>query len=139
MITIKPEQLTETLAAEYLRYVQDISEVAEEVADEIGQEALNMVRSIGTYEDDPEAAEKAERKAYRKSFYTKKEKSASGLTVSVKVANRIWSLTHLLEKGHAKRGGGRTRAFPHWEPTERKYVKVYEQRLIARIKRKGGG
>ena len=42
-----------------------------------------------------------------------------------------YRLTHLLEKGHAKRNGGRTRAFPHIAPVEEKC----EENLIKNIKK----
>ena len=32
-------------------------------------------------------------------------------------------MTHLLEKGHANRDGGRTKAYPHIKPAEEEAVK----------------
>jgi hypothetical protein len=42
-----------------------------------------------------------------------------------------YQLTHLLEKGHALRSGGRTRAFPHIAPVAEKC----EDQLIKNIKK----
>lgn len=42
-----------------------------------------------------------------------------------------YRLTHLLEKGHAKVNGGRTRAFPHIAPVEQKC----EENLIKNIRK----
>ena len=55
---------------------------------------------------------------YAKSWRTKKTRETSTeLEVTVYSPTR-YMLAHLLEHGHAKRGGGRTRAFPHIAPAE---------------------
>ena len=55
---------------------------------------------------------------YAKSWRTKKTKETSTeLQVTVYSPYR-YMLAHLLEHGHAKRGGGRVRAIPHIAPAE---------------------
>lgn len=54
--------------------------------------------------------------AYAKSWAVKKEReTAEELSMVVYSRNR-YQLAHLLEFGHAKRGGGRVRAYPHIAP-----------------------
>ena len=67
---------------------------------------------------------------YARSWRTKKTKESSrALEVTVYSLSR-YMLAHLLEHGHAKRGGGRTRAFPHIAPAEEAGEKQLEADII---------
>ncbi|MBP5694006.1 MAG: HK97 gp10 family phage protein, partial [Bacilli bacterium] len=48
-----------------------------------------------------------------------------------------WQLTHLLEKSHLTRNGGRTKAFVHLKPVEEKYVNEYIKNVEQIIKNGG--
>ena len=73
---------------------------------------------------------------YAKSWAVKTTKeTANALEVTVHSRNR-YQLAHLLEHGHAKRNGGRTRAIPHIAPAEEKGIEQLE-RDIERSLRNG--
>ena len=64
---------------------------------------------------------------YKKSWTVKRQRETSNtLEVVVHSRNR-YQLTHLLEKGHAKRGGGRVKASPHIAPAEEKGIRELEE------------
>ena len=69
---------------------------------------------------------------YAKSWRTKKTReSSTRLEVEVTVYSPSrYMLAHLLEHGHAKRNGGRTRAFPHIAPAEELGEKQLEADII---------
>ena len=68
---------------------------------------------------------------YAKSWRTKKTKETSTeLEITVYSPTR-YMIAHLLEHGHAKRGGGRTRALPHIAPAEA----AAEEQLLNDIER----
>lgn len=63
---------------------------------------------------------------YAKSWAVKTVKETSNtLDVVVHSRNR-YQIAHLLEHGHAKRGGGRVAARPHIAPAEGKAIEVLE-------------
>lgn len=67
---------------------------------------------------------------YSKSWASKvTQENSSSLQVTVYLKKR-WQLAHLLEFGHAKRGGGRVPAQPHIEPAQEKGVKDLEKEIM---------
>lgn len=71
---------------------------------------------------------------YKKSWTVKTTKeNSNSLEVTVHSKNR-YQIAHLLEFGHAKRGGGRTRAFPHIAPAEQKAAELLEKEVEAALK-----
>ena len=73
--------------------------------------------------------------AYSKSWAVKSTKETSESLELVVYSGNKYQLAHLLEFGHAKRGGGRTRAFSHIAPAEEKG----EEQLEADIRKALGG
>lgn len=72
--------------------------------------------------------------AYKKSWAVKTTReTANALEVTVYSRNR-YQLAHLLEFGHAKRGGGRTRAFPHIAPAEQRAAEILVREVEAALK-----
>lgn len=66
---------------------------------------------------------------YAKSWSVKKTKETSNsLVVTVHSRNR-YQLAHLLEHGHAKRGGGRVAARPHIAKAEENAIDVLESEI----------
>ena len=71
---------------------------------------------------------------YAKSWKVKTTaESANGLEQTVYSPNR-YMLSHLLEKGHAKRGGGRVRAIPHIAPAEEMGIEMFESLIEKALK-----
>lgn len=95
-----------------------------EYADVSAETVKNAVKKAGNTVK-KEASENAPKKSgkYKKSFtVTKQKETAESLTVVIHSKNR-YQLTHLLEKGHAKRGGGRVEGIPHIGSAEEKGIR----------------
>lgn len=69
--------------------------------------------------------------AYNKGWAIKATKQRKGV-MSIVHNKTKYRLTHLLEKGHAKVNGGRTRAFPHIAPV----AEEAEEELVKNIRKR---
>lgn len=82
-----------------------------------------------TVRDEIKASAPSNTGKYGKSWTIKTVKeTADSLELVVYSANK-YQLTHLLEFGHAKRGGGRVKARPHIASAEEKVIKAFEEEI----------
>ena len=106
--TIKIDQLAEAIGEELEEY-STLTAVSMKAA--VTKAGNSVRKDIGA-----NAPVKSGR--YAKSWRTKKTReSSTKLEVTVYSPTR-YMLAHLLEHGHAKRGGGRVKAIPHIAPAE---------------------
>jgi hypothetical protein len=76
------------------------------------------------------------KRGHYKDGWTSKVEMNSPNSIGVRIYNKKKpGLTHLLEKGHAKTGGGRVEGIKHIEPAEQKAIKTYERNLKERLSR----
>ena len=104
-----------------------IMEGLQEYADVASADVKTAVRKAGKNVKAEISANAPKRTgAYAKSWAVKTEKeTAHSLEVVVHSKNR-YQIAHLLEHGHAKRGGGRTKASVHIAPAEEAGAKQLE-------------
>ena len=109
-----------------------IMEGLEDYGDLAADEIKKAVRKAGKTVKDQISQNAPEKTgAYSKSWAVKKTgETSQSLQVTVHSRNR-YQIAHLLEHGHAKRGGGRVRAIPHVAPAEA----AGEEQLVSEIER----
>lgn len=94
-------------------YTEEVVEALEKTEKELADEAVKELRRTSPRRSG----------AYAKGW--KKTKQAGKMIVH----NRKYQLTHLLEKGHAKRNGGRVAARVHIAPVEQRISKEAVERF----------
>ena len=101
-----------------------------EYADLATDDLKKSVRKAGnTARKDIAASAPKNTGAYAKSWSVKKTKETSNsLELTVHSRNR-YQLAHLLEHGHAKRGGGRVAARPHIAQAEENAIETLETEI----------
>ena len=111
-----------------------IMEGLQEYADVASEDVKTAVRKAGKNVKAEISANAPKRTwAYAKSWAVKTEKeTAHSLEVVVHSKNR-YQIAHLLEHGHAKRGGGRVAGIPHIAPAEEKSVKQLEEDIVKKL------
>ena len=113
----------DNLANEIIEGLKEYADLASDDVKKAVRKAGNTVRK--------EISENAPKDtgAYAKSWSVKKTKETSNsLEVTVYSKNR-YQLAHLLEHGHAKRGGGRVAARPHIAQAEENAIEILETEI----------
>ncbi len=115
MANIKINDLADEIMAGLLEYSELATDTVKTAVKKTGDKVKNEIQTNA-----PKDSGK-----YAKSFkVTNLKETANSLAVVVHSKNK-YQLTHLLEKGHAKRGGGRVSARPHIAPAEEKGISFF--------------
>lgn len=112
-------------------YSNDVAEDMKADAKEVAKEAVKELKATSP------VGEGSRKGHYNKGWtYSVGKDSAYKIGITVHNSKKP-GLAHLLEKGHAKRGGGRedddVKARVHISPVEQKVIEDYEKRLKERL------
>ena len=106
-----------------------VMEELERYADLAAEDMKSAVKKAAAVRKDIEASAPRNTGDYAKSWAVKTTKeSSNALQVTVHSRNR-YQLAHLLEYGHAKRGGGRVAARPHIAAAEEAGIEQLEREI----------
>lgn len=127
--TIKPDQL----AKEIEQALADFAGVTEEACDKgVSETAKEAVEALRNAHPAGSGDYGSWDKRYNKGWKVMQTKTDKRYHRKATIHNATdYQLTHLLEKGHAKVNGGRTRAFPHIAPVAEKC----EDELVQNIRK----
>ena len=118
--SISGEMLSKEIMKALEGYADDISDIVEKDANEIGKEATNKLK---------QTSPKGATGEYAKGWKLRKDKKGKNNYI-IKLYNKDhYQLTHLLEFGHATANGGHTESQPHIRPVEQEYGKKFEDKL----------
>ncbi len=103
-----------------------VDQMADAIMDGLLEYAERVKKAGNTVKKETQANAPMKSGRYKKSWAVKRQKETSTTLEMVIHSRNRYQLTHLLEKGHAKRGGGRVKAIPHIGPAEQKGIQMLE-------------
>lgn len=106
------------------QYYPQVVEVTTQVIDQVSKEAVKKLR---------QESPKGSKGKYARGWTRKVETGRMTVGATVYGKTGTYQLAHLLEHGHAKRGGGRTSAIVHIKPVEEWAVDEAYSRIMHRL------
>lgn len=115
------------MASEIMKGLQEYSELADAAMKKAVRKTATEVKK------DISANAPKRTGRYAQSWTTKKTSENSHKLEMTVYSKGRYQLAHLLEKGHAKRGGGRVAGQPHIAPAEEKGADLLETLIIKEL------
>ena len=120
------ENLGDAISDILQEYAGEITRNIPEITERVGKEGVKAVRNSSKTKFNGTGK-------YAKGWRTDVEHKRLSTTVTI-YNKTLPGLPHLLEHGHANRGGGRTAGRVHIAPVEEKLVKKFEKEIINELK-----
>ena len=114
MANIDIGKMADAIMKELEQYADVTTEGMKKLAKEVGKLQRTSPKATGDY---------AKR-------WTSTVRAESANSIAVSVHDKKYQISHLLEKGHQKRNGGRTPAIVHIAPEEKEATEKMEKGLI---------
>ena len=114
------QDISNEIAQALSEYTSEVEQQLDEIKSDVADETVNMLKVNSPT---------GRRGKYAKGWRVKKD----GTGYVIHNATNA-GLTHLTEKGHAKRNGGRTKAQPHISTAEEMAIKKFENKIERVIK-----
>lgn len=130
MANISIDQLAAEIAKGLAEYSQDVVEKVNISSEKVGKKAVKQLKRTSPRRPPPIGGK------YAKSWTMKAEKAIGQpdlRTIHAKAPH--YRLTHLLEHGHAKVGGGRVEGRPHIRPAEEEVIREFTREVEEAIRR----
>lgn len=125
-MSIKIDDLAKEIANELAQYGEEVVEMVDVSSEKVGKEAVKQLKATS-----PKRSGK-----YAKSWAMKTEKELAQPDKRIVHARAPhYRLTHLLEHGHAKVGGGRVAGKPHIRPAEEMVIAEFTREVEEAIRR----
>lgn len=118
MSTVPVEGLANEIMKNLTEYSQEVTDGIKKAEDETAKECRDNLKQDSPKKSGFYAGSWRVTVAY--------ERTMEKRTV---IHNKEYRLTHLLENGHAKRNGGRTKAYPHIKKNQEKANADFERRV----------
>ena len=123
---MKAAELSKAIADELTLLQETSTQAVKQAAKETAADIRDDIKSN---------APKGSSGKYAKSWRCRlEEESLTSVTYVVHAGPSGYRLAHLLEFGHAKRGGGRTRAISHIKPAEERGIQEFENKIRSKLR-----
>ncbi len=133
--TIQIDQFASAIKDILKDYTDEVTTVAKEVTRETGKKVQKQIKDTAPVGPDRMKGDvKIKGGKYAKSWRVKSVLETSTKLELVVHSPTRYMLAHLLEHGHAKRGGGRVAAIPHLAPAEQSGTEYMEKEIERRLK-----
>ena len=123
------EDLSKAVAAVLSEYEESVVETVQRVTNELAKDGLSKVKAAS-----PVSGKSPKSSAYRSGWSKKVITNRLGASAII-YNGKYPGLVHLLEKGHALRNGGRSRAQPHVAPVQEWMSNELQKRIEEAIQR----